>query len=267
MSNIAIAAWVAFLVTIVAILRARHLRRSRLRPSRTASRDPEEEVAASVLQLARVKSPEASVAASARVRNAIGDDHCGVVFPVAVPAVRRLVDIAVNGPEREGRVAALGVLTDIFWWGPEEPWDAVRREVMAHAETLRLAAGTEGAGSTLKYAFAELLGEVEDYSRQLTLGVQVPSAPFLRKLTVSRELAEVIGDGPLSRMDVVKKLWAYIRKNNLQDSKERRMIVADEKLRAVFGGKDRVSMFEMTKLVNAHLGELDAPGPQKPQDG
>jgi hypothetical protein len=100
-----------------------------------------------------------------------------------------------------------------------------------------------------------------------TLGVEVPDPAFLRKLTVSEELAGVIGQGPLSRVEVVQKLWAYIRKNDLQDAKERRTINADEKLKRVFGGKERVSMFEMTKLVNAHLGELDTSGPQNPEDG
>ena len=69
----------------------------------------------------------------------------------------------------------------------------------------------------------------------------------------SAELAAVIGGGQHSRGEVVSKIWAYIKKNNLQDPKERRMIVADDKLKKVFGGKSKVSMFEMTKLVNNHL--------------
>jgi chromatin remodeling complex protein RSC6 len=69
----------------------------------------------------------------------------------------------------------------------------------------------------------------------------------------SEDLAQVVGNKPIPRTEVVKKLWAYIRKNNLQDAKERRNINADDKLRAVFGGKRQVSMFEMTKLVNKHL--------------
>jgi chromatin remodeling complex protein RSC6 len=87
----------------------------------------------------------------------------------------------------------------------------------------------------------------------------------LPKLSVSKELAEVIGNGPLQRTEVVKKLWAYIRKNDLQDPKERRMINADEKLRVVFGGKARVSMFEMTTLVNAHLGAAEAQDVAQPR--
>jgi chromatin remodeling complex protein RSC6 len=75
----------------------------------------------------------------------------------------------------------------------------------------------------------------------------------MKELMPSEDLAQVVGNKPLPRTEVVKKLWAYIRKNNLQDAKERRNINADDKLRPVFGGKKQVSMFEMTKLVNKHL--------------
>jgi chromatin remodeling complex protein RSC6 len=80
-----------------------------------------------------------------------------------------------------------------------------------------------------------------------------PNAAFMKAMQPSPVLAEVVGDKPIPRTEVVKKLWAYIKKNNLQDAKERRMINADDKLRAVFGGKKQVSMFEMTKLVNKQL--------------
>jgi chromatin remodeling complex protein RSC6 len=86
-----------------------------------------------------------------------------------------------------------------------------------------------------------------------TASKRKPNAAFMKELTPSKELAEVVGAKNLPRTEVVKKLWAYIRKNGLQDSKEKRMINADDKLRAVFGGKKQVSMFEMTKLVNKHL--------------
>jgi chromatin remodeling complex protein RSC6 len=66
-------------------------------------------------------------------------------------------------------------------------------------------------------------------------------------------LAEVVGSKPLPRTDVTKKLWAYIKKNGLQDQKNKRMIKADDALKPVFGGKSTVNMFEMTKLVNKHL--------------
>jgi upstream activation factor subunit UAF30 len=80
-----------------------------------------------------------------------------------------------------------------------------------------------------------------------------PNAKFMAPMQVSDTLAEVVGNKPIPRTEVTKKLWAYIKKNNLQDAKERRNINADDKLRAVFGGKKVVSMFEMTKLVSRHL--------------
>ena len=80
-----------------------------------------------------------------------------------------------------------------------------------------------------------------------------PSAAFMKPLNPDATLAEVVGSKPLPRTEVAKKLWAYIKKNNLQDSKNRRMINSDAKLGAVFGGKKQVSMFEMTKLVSGHL--------------
>jgi chromatin remodeling complex protein RSC6 len=80
-----------------------------------------------------------------------------------------------------------------------------------------------------------------------------PNPAFMKAMKPSASLAAVVGDTPMPRTEVTKKLWAYIKKNNLQDAKERRMINADDKLKSVFGGKSRVSMFEMTKLVNKHL--------------
>ena len=79
-----------------------------------------------------------------------------------------------------------------------------------------------------------------------------PNAAFMKPLTPSAALAEVVGASPLPRTQVVKKLWAYIKKNGLQDSKNKRNINADAKLRQIFG-KGTVSMFEMTKLVSKHL--------------
>jgi upstream activation factor subunit UAF30 len=80
-----------------------------------------------------------------------------------------------------------------------------------------------------------------------------PSAAFMKEMTPSGALSAVIGSKPLPRTEVVKKLWAYIKRNGLQDAREKRMINADDKLRPVFNGKKQVSMFEMTKLVNQHL--------------
>ena len=79
------------------------------------------------------------------------------------------------------------------------------------------------------------------------------NAAFMKPMTISAELAAVVGKGPMPRSEVVKNLWAYIKKNGLQDQKNKRNINADDKLKAVFGGKAMVNMFEMTKLVSKHL--------------
>ena len=80
-----------------------------------------------------------------------------------------------------------------------------------------------------------------------------PNAAFMKAMTPSAVLAAVVGSMPIPRTEVTKKIWDYIKKNKLQDSINRRLINADEKLKQVFGGKKQVSMFEMTKLVSNHL--------------
>jgi len=80
-----------------------------------------------------------------------------------------------------------------------------------------------------------------------------PNAAFMAPLTVSPAMAEVVGNKPLPRTQVIKKIWDYIKKNDLQDKKNRRMINADTKLKTVFGGKGQVSMFELAKIVNNHV--------------
>jgi len=79
------------------------------------------------------------------------------------------------------------------------------------------------------------------------------NSAFMKPLTLSADLAAVVGAGPMPRSEVVKKLWEYIKKNNLQDPANKRNINADAALKKVFGGKDTVNMFEMTKLVSKHL--------------
>lgn len=79
-----------------------------------------------------------------------------------------------------------------------------------------------------------------------------PNAAFMAPLTVSGTMAEVVGSKPLPRTEIVRKIWDYIKKNNLQDKKNRRMINADAKLKPVFG-KDQISMFELAKVVNKHV--------------
>jgi upstream activation factor subunit UAF30 len=80
-----------------------------------------------------------------------------------------------------------------------------------------------------------------------------PSAAFMKPMKPSAQLGAVIGSNAMPRTEVTKKIWAYIKKNKLQDTKNKRMINADDNLKAVFGGKKQVSMFEMTKLVSKHL--------------
>ena len=82
---------------------------------------------------------------------------------------------------------------------------------------------------------------------------RTPNAAFMKAMTPDGSLAAVVGEKPIPRTEVTKKIWDYIKKNKLQDSANKRMINADDKLKAVFNGKKQVSMFEMTKLVNAHL--------------
>ena len=82
---------------------------------------------------------------------------------------------------------------------------------------------------------------------------RTPNAAFMKPMTPSAALSEVVGSKAIPRTEVTKKLWAYIKKNKLQDAKNRRNIKADDNLKAVFGGKAVVNMFEMTKLVNKHL--------------
>ena len=80
-----------------------------------------------------------------------------------------------------------------------------------------------------------------------------PNAAFMKPMTPSAALAKVVGDKAQPRTEIVKKIWAYIKKENLQDKKERRNINADDNLKEIFGGKKQVTMFEMTSLVSKHL--------------
>ena len=82
---------------------------------------------------------------------------------------------------------------------------------------------------------------------------RTPSAAFMRPVTPDNALSAVVGSSPLPRTELTKKLWAYIKRNGLQDSKNRRAINADDKLRPVFGGRSQVTMFDMTKMVNKHV--------------
>ena len=82
---------------------------------------------------------------------------------------------------------------------------------------------------------------------------RTPNAAFMKPMTPSAQLGAVIGASAMPRTEVTKKIWAYIKKNGLQDKKNKRMINADDKLKPIFGGKAQVSMFDMTKMVSKHL--------------
>lgn len=82
---------------------------------------------------------------------------------------------------------------------------------------------------------------------------RTPNAAFMKALTPSATLAEVVGSKPLPRTQVIKKIWDYIKKNKLQDNKNRRMINADAKLKVLFAGKNQVSMFDLAKIVSKHV--------------
>ena len=82
---------------------------------------------------------------------------------------------------------------------------------------------------------------------------RAPNPAFMKPMQPDAALAAVVGNNPMPRTEITKKLWQYIKRNGCQDQKERRMINADDKLKPVFGGKTKVSMFEMTKLVNKHM--------------
>lgn len=86
-----------------------------------------------------------------------------------------------------------------------------------------------------------------------TAAPRKPNAAFMKPMTLSPVLAAVIGAAPMPRTEVTKKIWEYIKKHKLQDEANKRNINADDKLKAVFGGKKQVSMFEMTKLISGHL--------------
>ncbi len=109
------------------------------------------------------------------------------------------------------------------------------------------------AKKTKKTAKKKTATKAKKTTTKRTMKTRKPNAAFMKPLTPSAVLATVVGGNPLPRTEVTKKLWNYIKKNQLQDKAEKRYILADDKLRAVFGGKNRVSMFEMTKLVSKHL--------------
>ena len=104
-----------------------------------------------------------------------------------------------------------------------------------------------------KKAAAPAKAAAKPAAKKAAPAARKPNAAFMKEMTPSTELSSVVGASPLPRTEVTKKVWDYIKKHDLQDAANRRMINADDKLKAVFGGKAQVSMFEMTKLISDHL--------------
>jgi chromatin remodeling complex protein RSC6 len=102
-------------------------------------------------------------------------------------------------------------------------------------------------------AFQAATRQTKDMAKTPKKAKRTPNAAFMKPVTPDEKLAKVVGDKPLPRTELTKKLWVYIRKNGLQDAKKRTLINADDNLKAVFNGKKQVSMFEMTKLVSGHV--------------
>ena len=121
--------------------------------------------------------------------------------------------------------------------------EAVKKKAVPKAKVAKKKAAKKTAS---KKKAAKKKGGKKKVKRQ-------PNSAFMKPMQPDEALGAVVGNKPLPRTQVQKKLWAYIRKHGLQDAKNRRMINADDKLRAVFGGQDQVNMFDMTRLVNERL--------------
>ena len=123
--------------------------------------------------------------------------------------------------------------------------------------------GTKQGGTSAKKSTGETTAKKSGASAKKSAGAGKGGAAgqggaktqggLARAVTPDKDLAKVVGGEPLTRAELTKKIWEYIRSNNLQDQGDRRMINADKNLKTIFGGKDQVSMFEMTKLVNQHV--------------
>ena len=114
--------------------------------------------------------------------------------------------------------------------------------------------GAKKGGARRKGAAGKKTAGARKSARRKSSGrKRTPNAAFMKPMQPDAALGAVVGDRAMPRTEITKKLWQYIKRNGLQDAKERRMINSDDRLRNVFGGKKQVSMFEMTKLVNRHM--------------
>lgn len=126
----------------------------------------------------------------------------------------------------------------------------------ARKKTARKSTAKKGAArkkSTARKSTARKAPARKKAKRRSSGAKRAPNPAFMKPMTPSPELAEVVGSSPMPRTEVTKRLWSYIKRRGLQDDKNRRMINADDNLRPIFGGKRQVSMFDMTRMVNQHL--------------
>jgi upstream activation factor subunit UAF30 len=119
--------------------------------------------------------------------------------------------------------------------------------------TKKKSSAKKSSSKSAKKSSAKKSSAKKSSGKKKSASKRQPSAAFMKPMTPSAQLGAVIGTNPMPRTEVTKKLWAYIKRKGLQDSKNRRMINADDNLRPVFNGSKQVSMFEMTRLVNKHL--------------
>jgi upstream activation factor subunit UAF30 len=119
--------------------------------------------------------------------------------------------------------------------------------------TKKKSSAKKSSSKSAKKSSAKKSSAKKSSGKKKSASKRTPSAAFMKPMTPSAALGAVIGTNPMPRTEVTKKLWAYIKRKGLQDSKNKRMINADDNLRPVFNGSKQVSMFEMTRLVNKHL--------------
>ena len=124
---------------------------------------------------------------------------------------------------------------------------------MATAKKTPAAPAKKAAAKPAAKKAAPVKAAAKPAAKKAAAPARKPNAAFMKEMTPSAELAAVVGNKPLPRTEVTKKVWEYIKKADLQDPANKRMINADDKLKPVFGGKAQVSMFEMTKLISDHL--------------
>ncbi len=125
---------------------------------------------------------------------------------------------------------------------------ATKKKTAARKKSAKKSARRPAARKTAKKKTASRKSAKKSSGRKRT-----PSAAFMKPMQPDAALGAVVGNSPMPRTEITKKLWAYIKRHGLQDSRNRRAINADDKLRPVFNGRSQVSMFDMTKLVNRHL--------------